>query len=191
MGLARKLTHISLAVVPLAGWVLGQWAALALAVLLLLGSLLLELTRRTWPWVDRTLWGHAPGLFRKSEEHGILGSTWYCAAMLAALLFFGQNIGGMATLFLALGDPAAELAGRHLGGASKRKTWAGSLACLLVCVVVATAGSILGRVPLAAALAGAVSAVVAERWPPPPSDNVWMPLFSALTMAAVRQVLAA
>ena len=191
MRLVRKLIHVSMAVVPLVGWFVSHPVALVLAAALLFASLVLELARRRWPWVNRTLWRYAPGLFRSWEQGHVLGSTWYCAAMLAALLLFGSNIGGTAVLFLALGDPVAELAGRRWGRPGSGKTLVGSLACLLACLAVAGAGAVLGRLAPAAAVAGAVAATVAERWPLPPSDNMWIPLFSALTMAAVQQLVIA
>ncbi len=185
----RKLMHAALAIVPLAGWLFEPWVALALAGLLGLGSLALEVARRSWPGIDRTLWGHAPGLFRPWEQQGILGSTWFVASMLGALLFFGQDVGGLVVLFLALGDPAAEIAGRRWGRPGVRKTWAGSVACLMVCLATATTVALLGFVHPVVAVAGAVAAAAAERWSPPPTDNIWMPLFSALVMAACHQLL--
>ena len=189
MQVARKLMHAALAAVPIAGWLFEPWVALVLAGLLVLGSLALEMGRRFWPWIDRTLWGLAPGLFRPGEEQGILGSTWFAFSMLGVLFFFGQDLGGLVVLYLALGDPAAEIAGRRWGRPGVRKTWAGSAACLVVCLATATAAALLGLVHPAVATAGAVAAAAAERWSPPPTDNIWMPLFSAMVMAACYQLL--
>jgi dolichol kinase len=188
MHLLRKLIHVSMAVVPLVGWFVSYPAALVLASALLLFSLILEIARRCWRWVDRTLWRSAAGLLRSWEQGHVLGSTWFCVGTLAALLLFGRDVGGTAVLFLALGDPVAELAGRWWGRPGSGKTLVGSLACLLACLAVSGAGIALGRLSPAAAVAGAVAATIAERWPPPPSDNVWMPLFSGLVMAAVQQL---
>jgi dolichol kinase len=107
------------------------------------------------------------------------------------LLLFGREIGGMAALFLALGDPAAELAGRRWGRKGSGKTLAGSLACLVVCLAVAAAGSLLIHLAPVIGVAGAVAATVAERWPPPPGDNAWMPLFSAVVMAVAGEIAVA
>lgn len=191
MRLLRKLVHVSMAVVPLVGWFVSHSVALVLAAALLLVSLIVELGRRYWPWVNRTLWRYASGLLRSWEQGHVLGCTWFCVGMLAALLLFGRDVGGTAVLFLALGDPVAELAGRRWARPGSGKTLAGSLACLLACLAVSVPGVILGHLAPAAAIAGAVAATIAERWPPPPSDNLWMPLFSALTMAAVQQLVMA
>jgi dolichol kinase len=59
----------------------------------------------------------------------------------------------------------------------------------MVCLAMATAVALLGLVHPAVAVAGAVAAAAAERWSPPPTDNIWMPLFSALVMAAYHQLL--
>ena len=190
MRLVRKAIHASLVAVPLAGWLWAPWVALALSALLVAGSLLLEAARRAWPWVDRTLWGNAPQLFRTAEQRALLGSTWFAASMLAALLLFGQDIGGLAVLFLALGDPVAELAGRRWGTPGLRKTWVGSTACLAACLATAAVAVQFGLLPPAPALAGALAAAAAERWSPPPGDNVWIPILSGLVMAAGMNLLA-
>jgi len=186
----RKVIHAAMAAVPLAGWLWAPWAALALAAILLAGSLLLEAARRAWPSVDRILWGNAPALFRPAERRGVLGSTWFAGSMLAVLLLFGQDVGGLGVLFLAFGDPVAELAGRRWGRPGLRKTWAGSIACLAACLVTAAGAALCSLLPPAAACSGAVAAAAAERWSPPPTDNLWIPFFSCLVMAAGMNLLA-
>ena len=187
----RKVIHVAMAVVPLMGWLVSYPVALGLATALLSASFVLEVSRRRLGWINRTLWRYVPGLLRPWEERHVLGSTWLCLAALAVLLLFGRDVGGTALLFLALGDPVAELAGRQWGRRASGKSLAGSLACLLACLAVVPAGILLGHLSPVVAAAGALAATLAERWPPPPSDNIWMPAFSALTMAAVGRLLGA
>jgi dolichol kinase len=184
--LTRKLIHVAMAVVPAAGWRLGEWAALALAAAFLAATLAVEAARHWWSWVNETLWRLLPTVFRAWEGRRVLGCTWFAVGTLAALLLYGQNAGGTAVLFLAWGDPAAEVVGRRWGRAGARKTLAGSLGCLAACLVAGVVGVGLGGLSPWTVLAGAVVATLTERISPPPDDNLWMPLLSGLVMVGVE-----
>jgi dolichol kinase len=174
-----------MALVPLVGWWISYRAALALAGVLLAASLGAEAARRWQPGVNHLLWRLMPSVFRESEGQRVLGSTWFALGALVALLFFGRDAGGTAILFLAWGDPAAEFAGRRWGHREQRKTLAGSLSCFLACLLAGVVGVGLGGLSPWAALVGAAVATLVERWPPPPDDNVWMPVLSGLAMGAM------
>ena len=184
--LTRKLIHLAMAVIPAAGWWIAYGLALALAAAMLGASLIVEAARRWWPWLNHLLWRLLPTVFRASEDRRVLGSTWFAAGAAAALLLFGRDIGGTAVLFLCWGDPVAEMAGRRWGRAGQGKTLAGSLGCLLACLVAGSVGIGLGGLDVWVVLVGAVVATLVERWPPPPNDNLWMPVLSGLTMAVVQ-----
>ena len=184
--LLRKLIHVAMAVVPAAGWLVSYDWALALAGIVLGVSLAIEAARHWWPAVNRLLWQLLPTVFRAWEGRRVLGSTWFSLGMLATLLLFGQDAGGTAVLFLAWGDPAAELAGRRWGRPGRGKTLAGSAGCLAACLLPAVVGVGLGGLSPWSALAGAVVATAVERWSPPPDDNMWMPLLSGLAVAAIE-----
>jgi dolichol kinase len=127
-----------------------------------------------------------PTVFRKAENRRILGSSWFAVGALASFLLFGCDIGGTAVLFLAWGDPVAEMAGGRWGRQAQGKTVVGSLACLAACAVAGFVGIGLGGLSPWAALLGAVIATLVERWSPPPNDNLWMPVLSGLGMAMAR-----
>jgi dolichol kinase len=184
--LLRKLIHLVMAVVPAAGWLLSYGWALALAGIVLGASLAVEAARRWWPAIDRLLWRLLPTVFRAWEGRRVLGSTWFSLGMLATLFLFGGDAGGTAVLFLAWGDPAAELVGRKWGRPGQGKTLAGSAGCLAACLLAGVVGVGLGGLSSWSALAGAVVATAVERWSPPPDDNVWMPLLSGLAVTAVE-----
>jgi dolichol kinase len=181
---SRKLLHMALALLPALGWWVSYELALILAKLVFVGSLAVEVVRWRWPSLNDLLWHLLPTIFRPWEGHRILGSTWFAVGALASFLLFGRDVGGTAFLFLAWGDPAAELVGRALGRQGAGKTLAGSLGCLLACLVAGWVGVRLGGLHVWAAVVGAVVATLVERWPPPPDDNVWMPLLAGLAMAA-------
>jgi dolichol kinase len=186
VSLARKLIHLAMTVIPAVGWLVSYPWALALAGLFLLASLLIEALRRWMPWANRILWQLLPTTFRSWEDRRALGSTWFALGMFGALLLFGRDVGGTAILFQAWGDPAAEFVGRRWGRPRGGKTLAGSLGCLVVCLLVGSVGVGLGGLSLWAVLAGAVTATAVERWSPPPDDNVWMPILSGLAVALVQ-----
>jgi dolichol kinase len=176
--------HVAVAIVPAAGWWLSHEVAVALAAALFAAACTVDLARRYWPGLNRLLWRLLPTTFRPWESRRVLGSTWLALGVLATLLLFGRDAGGAAVLFLVWGDPAAELVGRTFGRPGRRKTWAGSLACLGACLVAALVGVGLGGLEPWPALVGAVVATLIERWSPPPDDNVWMPLLGALAIVA-------
>lgn len=182
VSLLRKLLHLAMAVIPAAGWRLAPWSAIGLTALFLGASLIVEAARRDWLWVNRLLWRLLPSAFREGEARRILGSTWFAAGAFVTLLAFGMDAGGTAVLFLAWGDPLAEVVGRWRGGGAAGKTWAGSAACLAACVVAAGVGVSLGGLHPGAALLGAGVSTLVERWSPPPDDNVWMPVISGLAI---------
>ena len=186
LSLTRKLIHLAMALVPAAGWWFGDWLALVLAVAMLAASLAVEAARRWWPWVNRLLWRLLPTVFRAWEGRRVLGSTWFATGTLATLLLCGQDAGGTAVLFLAWGDPVAEIVGRRWGRAGARKTLVGSLGSLAACLLAGIVGIGLGGLSPWTVLAGAVAATLAERRSPPPDDNLWMPLFSGLAMVGVE-----
>jgi dolichol kinase len=185
----RKLIHLGMTVLPASAWFVADWLGLALSAAFVVASVILEMTRRQWPPLDQFLRRLLPGVFRESEDDGVLGSTWFAAGACAAFLAFGPAVGGTAVLFLAWGDPAAELAGRRWGHPGQDKTAAGSLTFLAVAILAAVAGVYLAGLHVWAAMAGALVATVIERLPPPPDDNLWIPVLSGLTMVGVRALL--
>jgi dolichol kinase len=178
-----------MAAVPACGWLISYPLALAISGALLVVSLVVETARRCWPRVNRLLWQLIPATFRQGEERRILGSTWFALGMSAALLLFGRDAGGTAVLFLAWGDPVAELVGRRWGPAGRGKTVAGSVGCLAACLLAGLVGIGLGELNPWAVLAGGAVATLVERWSPPPDDNLWMPILSGLAILAVQQLV--
>ncbi len=174
---------------PLSGWLVGPWLAQALAAAIVVASFTLEALRRWVPPVNRLLWRLVPSVFREGEEVRALGSTWFALGAWITLLLFREGAGGTAVLFLAWGDPAAELAGRRWGRPGQRKSLAGSAGCLLACLAAAAAGVGIGGMPVWPVLAGAAVATAVERWSPPPDDNLWMPLVSGAVMLTLQWLL--
>ena len=185
----RKLIHLAMAILPASGWWLSYCLALMLTAAMLGASLVIEAARRWWPWCNRLLWHLLPTVFRKAEAHRVLGSTWFAVGALLSLLVFGRDIGGTAVLFLAWGDPVAEVVGGRWGPVGQGKTVVGSLGCLAACLVAGLVGVGLGGLSPWAVLLGAVVATLVERWSPPPNDNVWMPVASGFAIAVAQWLI--
>ena len=182
---ARKLFYLGMTLAPAAAWWIGFPAALALVMIELVGSMLMEVARRRWGWVNRLLWKLLPTTFRSWEARRVLGSTWFGLGAMVTLLLFGRDVGSTALLYLVWGDPAAEVVGRRWGSPGRKKTLVGSLGCLAACLLAGLVGVTWGGLEPWVALAGALVATATERWSPPPDDNLWMPLAAAVAMAVV------
>jgi dolichol kinase len=189
VSLLRKLIHVAMAIIPLTGWWASFDSALSLAGVLVAASLAAEGIRRWLPGVNLALWRLLPSVFRESEDHKILGSTWFAIGALAALLLEGRDAGGTAILFLAWGDPAAEFAGHRWGSKVDDKTLAGTAACFVACLVGGGVGIVVGGLNPWVALGGAAIGTLIERWSPPPDDNLWMPVVAGVTMAAAQRLV--
>jgi dolichol kinase len=187
--LTRKLIHLAMAGLPAVGWWISYGLALALAAAMLGASMIVEVARRSWPWVNQLLWRMLPTVFRESEDHRVLGSTWFAAGALVSLLVFGRDIGGTAVLFLAWGDPMAEIVGGRWGQVGQGKTLVGSLGCFMACIVAGFVGVGLGGLSPWAVLVGAIVATLVERRSPPPDDNLWMPVLSGLGIAVTQWLI--
>lgn len=153
---------------------------------ILVAALALEAGRRWWPWFNRILWRAFPSVFRQWEDRRALGSTWFGLGMLSTFLICGLDAGGTAVLYLAWGDPAAEIVGRRWRQPGQRKTLAGSLSCLVACLAAGAVGVYLGDLGPWAVSAGAIVATLVERWSPPPDDNLSMPILSGLAIVLVQ-----
>jgi dolichol kinase len=187
--LARKLLHISTAVVPVAYAARADRGLVGGALLALLGvALAVEAARRSArgaAWFARTT-----GVLLREHEHAgaWAGATWLLFAFLVAVALFPRDVAVAAMLGVSLGDAAGAVVGRWwserramraagvagvastapvgtpspgtLGIPSSAKTWAGTAACALA----TTVGALLvARLPWwECALAG-VLAATAER----------------------------
>ena len=184
------MIHLAMTVVPAIGWLVSDTLALTLAAMLLLASLLIEGLRHGAPEVNRWLWRLLPSTFRPWEDRRVLGSSWFALGMFLALFLWGSDVGGTAVLFLIWGDPAAEFVGRRWGRhPAGGKTLAGSLGCLLACLLAGLVGVGLGGLHPATVIIGALTATLVEHWSPPPNDNLWIPILSALAMGLVQWLL--
>jgi len=154
------------------GW-LGKKGTLAFVGAVLVIAGVLEVARFLYPPASRAFAATFRVLLRR-EEYGAVNATLpYLAATFATVLLYPRVVAGVAVAYLAVGDVAAELVGRALGGPRlwRRKTLAGTSACLASCFLL---GAFV--FPWPAALAGAAVAALAELLSPGAADNFTIPL---------------
>ncbi len=174
--LVRRLIHMASSLIPLGYWLAGRDTAIIVLGILTLGLLCAEVLRTTTTWGRRLYKRFFGQMTRPAETNRLTGASFLFLGSLSAAILFPPNIAIMAMLFLSLGDPAAALVGQSIGrfklGA---KTLEGTAACFAVCLLIALAGDL----PLPVALAGALTAAIAEFVPwGVITDNVAIPLFA-------------
>jgi glycerol-3-phosphate acyltransferase PlsY len=173
-------------IVPIWAYLMPHTAALLGLILATSATVAVDLLRLS----DRRLRGFFLRLFRSlirpHEEEHLLGSTHYMIAALLSVVVFDHEIAIAALTYLVLGDAAAAIVGKRFGtpwfwGKSPQ----GSVACFAVCLLIG--------LPLLSspwlALAGAVSATIAEAMPSPLDDNMRVPIFSGIAMQLVARFL--
>lgn len=174
--LGRKLIHLASSVIPLGFWLAGRDTGILVLGIMTLALLSAELLRMTTLWGRRQYDRFFGQLTRPAEAHHLTGASFLFLGSLSAAILFPSNVAILAMLFLSLGDSAAALVGQSIGrlrlGA---KTLEGTAACFAVCLLIALAGDM----PLSVALAGALTAALAELIPwAVINDNVAIPLFA-------------
>lgn len=178
---ARKTLHLATSALPLAyaaglprQWVLWLLGA-ALAV-----ALLVEGARRQSPTLARRFEEWTAGMLRPEESRGALtGATWMLVGYLAAVSLAPRDAAIAAMWAVAAGDGVATLVGRRFGTPGAKST-VGSLAMLLVTFA---GGWWVAALAAPWALATAVSATVAERWPSVGNDNLRIPAAVLLVLS--------
>ncbi|MFQ6025880.1 MAG: diacylglycerol/polyprenol kinase family protein [Dehalococcoidia bacterium] len=181
----RRLFHIFAgSSVPLAGIFAPPTEFLIVLGILAMLSLGLDLVRFRVSWLNRYFVTWLAPLLKSDEDRHLTGATYLLLSAFVAFLFFSQPVAVLATFFLALGDPAAALAGRPAPGPRFfGKSPVGSTAFVVVSLLVVGALITAGLVQYHwAYLAGALVAGLVELTPIPLDDNLTIPLVSGAAM---------
>jgi dolichol kinase len=184
--LQRKSFHVGMIIVPIWVYVMPHTTALLGLILATFATVAIDLLRLSDRRLRRFFMRLFRSVLRPHEEEHLLGSTHYMIAALLSVVVFDHAIAIAALAFLVLGDAAAAIIGKRFGtplfwGKSPQ----GSLACLVVCLMV---GWPLLTSPWLA-LVGAVTATVAEAMPSPLDDNMRVPIFSGIAMQLAARFL--
>ncbi len=193
--LARKALHLSSAIVPIA-YAAGvpRFAVLSLLAVLLAIAIVVELARHRHA-IARAFFDRAAGpLLREHEHDRWSGATWMLVSFVLVVWLAPRAAAVAAMWAVSVGDAAAAVVGRWLGGrwlgrrrfGAAGKSIEGSVACFVA--TAAGAAWVAGLGPVASVLAG-VAAAVAE-WPDGPlDDNVRVAGAVALTVVAATHLV--
>ena len=174
---------IGLAVVA-ALFFLPRFTVVAALAVVTAGFLSLEAARLYVPSLNKYFSVWFASLLREEERSKLTGSSYFLIGCLITVLAFRQDIATLAILFLSLGDPTATVVGMwkrrvRLWG----KSIEGNIACLTVCLFTGIpVATILENLTLTVAIVGAVFATLFQALPLRLSDNLTIPLGSAITM---------
>ena len=154
---------------------LGAGALLALA---------LEEGRRRAQWLNRPFIKLFGPILKPAEITAISGATWFLIAAFFAFYFYGPAVALPALLFVAVGDPAAALAGARAPGP---RWWGKSpIGALAFIAAGLSAWSLLAALGFtawsAAVIAGVIIAAIVELLPIPLDDNLTVPLLAGGAM---------
>lgn len=190
--LFRKLTHLFALIIPAGYYFLDLSRATALVVLLPVTVLVIavDISRlqkgRLWDAIGRPWFG---SIIRPREmASNFTGASYILISVCLVIALFSKPIAVGAMVFVIVGDMLAALVGRTAGRLRLfgEKSLEGTLACLGGTALVA---AVLPDLPLPIALAGAISATIAEAAPLGVDDNISVPLISALVMSIAYKVL--
>lgn len=186
--LRRRLWHISAGLsIALAAWFLPERTMLISLGLVTFVFLGFEFTRLKVPHINRWFLSRFGSILREEETSRVTTSSYVLISALVAYLAFGREIAVLSVCFLAVGDVAAGIVGPYLGRTKLfGKALEGDLACFVACLaagfVLCYAGLGVG---LMAVLAGSLAATVGQAIRSPVDDNLTLPLFAGMAMAAM------
>jgi len=176
----RKLLHFSSSWVPLVYSIIPEHVGKAALLLAAAVFLTLDVLRLKEPRVRNLFYKLFGEMVREHERNTLLGSTSLVISALLTVYCFQKNIAVAALFFLTIGDPTAGLVGRRYGRTQVfGKTLEGSLACFIVCVIIAM---VVPGIPFTVGVAGAVVATMFELLPIPLDDNFRIPLSAGFIM---------
>ena len=184
--LRRKSVHLVGLIVPICYiFIDKRQAAIAVGILVLI-ALLIELLKAVLPPFRDLFYQVFTPVLRSNERKGaITGATYYLIGAFLPILIFPKILAIVCIFFMILGDMAAALIGKKWGRTKlfPQKSLEGSMACFLVCVLIA-----LVKFNPVVAIVGALAATVVEVLPIKLDDNLTMPLLSGLAMYLVLGV---
>jgi dolichol kinase len=175
----RKAVHVGMAALPAwTYWASEPWNWRGL-VLAFLAFLTVDAIRLRWQRAHVVFDRRIGAYLRHDEARGPIRIHELTAAAALTAWALPPALAATAVSYAVFGDAAAAVVGRRWGG-GRRKSWAGSAACLAVCLALGVA--LLPDAPLAI-LAGAATATAVEALPSPADDNLAVPLISGVVLA--------
>ncbi|MCI0406679.1 MAG: SEC59/DGK1/VTE5 family protein [candidate division Zixibacteria bacterium] len=181
----RKLVHLFSLSIPVGIWYLPETTAVLVLGMAFAGSVIVDGLRHFLPPNARG-WRHLTVLFRPKERGKLSGSSFLLLAALILALFFHRETAALSLVFIVVGDVAGALVGRRFGRHPLfDKTWEGSLAFFLACIVFSP---FVPGLPFWAKLSSAGVATVVEVLPLKLDDNLTVPLGAAGFLSLILKV---
>lgn len=181
--LRRKSVHLLGLGIPIIYYFIDKPTAVLLVGLLVGIALFIELSKTLFPSFRGLFMRCFAPILRSHERKGkITGATCYLIGSFLCILFFSKPLALVCLCFLILGDLFAAVVGKMWGRTKllNKKSLEGSMACFVVCALVA-----LMKYHPIIALAGALTATLVELVPTGIDDNITMPLVSGLVMQLI------
>ncbi len=181
----RKLVHLCSLSIPVTVWYLPKGAATWILGMALAGSLVIDILRHVLP-ADTPWWRHLAALFRPREKGRLSGSSFILLAAFMLVFLFRREIAALSLTYVVVGDIAGALVGRRFGRHSLfDKTWEGSLAFFLACLIFSP---LVPGLPFWVKLSAAAVAAIIEFLPIKLDDNLTVPLGTAGFLTLVVQL---
>ena len=172
----RKLVHLCSLSIPIGIWFLPKITAAWVLGIAFVGSVVVDVLRHTLP-ADIRWWRHLVVLFRPKEKGKLSGSSFLLLAAFLLAAFFSREIVVLSLTYMVVGDVAGALVGRRFGRHPLfDKTWEGSIAFFLACLILSP---FVPGLPFWAKLPAAALAAVIEFLPVKLDDNLTVPLGTA------------
>ena len=178
--LLRKSIHLSGLILPVIYLFLDQQTMLICIGILTGLALIVELMKWLFPPFGEFFFQMFAFLLRTHERKGaVTGATYYLISAFLCIFFFAKTLAIVCIFFMILGDLAAALVGKMWGRTKLlgKKSLEGSVACFVVCAVIA-----LVTLNPVIAIIGAFVATIVELIPSPIDDNLTVPLVSGAVM---------
>jgi dolichol kinase len=186
--LRRKSIHLLGLGIPIIYYFIHKPTALVFVGSLVFIALFVEVSKTLFPSFRSLFLRFFSPMLRSHERRGkITGATYYLIGSFLCILFFSKNIALVCLCFLILGDLFAAVVGKQWGRTKllNKKSLEGSVACFVVCALVAVALMKYMKYDPIIALTGALTATLVELFPTGIDDNITMPLASGLVMQLI------
>lgn len=198
----RKAIHLVALAIPIGYFFLPKFLSLVILTPFALGSIIIDIIRLKRLPLHGLLNRLIGPILREHEDSDFTGSSYILTASVLSILLLDKSVAIAAISFIILGDIAAALIGRRYGrlkinwtlarskvqtgqNPREKKTFEGSFACLLMCLLVAL---IVPGLSLWIGVVGAFIATVVEGITLPIDDNFSVPLISGLVMQILVRI---
>jgi len=127
--------------------------------------------------------------YKSTEKRHISSMVMYLFSAFLTLLVFPAGIASLALIFVTFGDLAAWSVGFSVGGKGIfGKTWSGTIACFMTCVIASAIYANIGIVPFWIGVIGSAFASIVEI-APIEDDNFFMSIVSAIMMTVADKYI--